>query len=53
MAVKSRRDICAEMGLDFDDVIAQIAAENALMAEMGIVNPPPAAAPIQETEDAG
>lgn len=53
MAVKSRRDICAEMGLDFDDVIAQIAAENALMAEMGIANPPPAAAPTQETEDAG
>ena len=51
MAVKSRRDICAEMGLDFDDVIAQIAAENALMAEMGIANPPPAAAPTQETED--
>lgn len=36
LCVKSRRDIAAEMGVDFDDVIAQLEAENALLAEKGL-----------------
>ena len=36
LSVKSRRDICTEMGLDFEDVIAQIEQENQLLAVKGI-----------------
>ncbi len=51
LAVKSRRDICAEMGVDFDDVIAQIEQENALLAEKGISATINTAAAAKETED--
>lgn len=50
LAVKSRRDICAEMGLDFDDVLAQIEQENVLMAEKGIISTVSnSAAAVEET----
>lgn len=60
LGVKTRRMICAERGLDFDQVVEQLAAEAALAKEKGIdisggLAPPQAAAPgagdINDTED--
>ena len=53
LTVKSRRDICAEMGLDFEDVITQIEQENQMLAEKGIIADvkPAALAAEPESED--
>ena len=51
LLVKSRRDICAEMGLDFDDVIAQIEQENQLLAAKGL-SPAVQPATAEGVEDA-
>ena len=54
LSVKSRRDICMEMGLDFEDVIAQIEQENQILAAKGIaadVKPPPVAAEPESEDD--
>ena len=53
LAVKSRRDICAEMGLDFEDVITQIEQENQMLAGKGIIADvkPAASAAEPESED--
>lgn len=53
LTVKSRRDICAEMGLDFEDVITQIEQENQMLAEKGIIADikPAASAAEPESED--
>ena len=43
LGVKTRRQICAEQGLDFDEVIAQLAVERSLMESVGL----PVAQPAQ------
>ena len=39
LGVKSRRAIADEMGVDFDDVVAQLAEEQALLQEQGLFVP--------------
>jgi lambda family phage portal protein len=36
LGVKTRRQVCAEQGLDFEDVVRQLAAEKALMVDLGL-----------------
>ena len=51
LSVKSRRAIADEMGVDFDDVVAQIEQENQLLAEKGISVQRPSETVIQENQD--
>lgn len=51
LAVKSRRAIADEMGVDFDDVVAQIEQENQLLSEKGISTQKPTEIIVQEKQD--
>ena len=57
LGVKTRRQVCAEQGLDFDEVVEQLAVEQKRLADLGLLNPGTADPPIEEaaqepTEDA-
>lgn len=47
----TRRQLCAEQGRDFDDVLAGLAEEKQLMEEAGIWQPTTAASNPKEEED--
>lgn len=36
LGVRTRRQVCAEQGLDFDEVVVQLAAEESRLAELGL-----------------
>lgn len=48
--LKSRTQIAAEQGDDFEEVVAELASEQQLMEEYGLKNPAPAAAPAAPAE---
>lgn len=51
LGVKSRRQIADEMGVDFDDVIAQLEQEQQLLNEKGLFRQPEKPQNTKETDD--
>lgn len=51
LGIVTRRQLCAEQGRDFDDVLAGLAEEKQLMEEAGIWQPTTAASNPKEEED--
>lgn len=50
LGVKTRRQVCAEQGLDFEDVVAQLAIEQARLASLGLQATPERNAPAARVE---